>query len=460
MEPYELTLSEARNHIRKGALSPVELVRSLCDRIEQVEPHVLAWVRTSTEQALADAESLEKLLQQGKSLGLLHGLPLGLKDIYYTQGLETSAGSKILEGFIPSYDATVVRRLKGAGAIILGKTVTTEFAYFEPGPTRNPWNLEHTPGGSSSGSAAAVASNMCPATFGTQTAGSILRPAAYCGVVGLKPTYGRVSRHGIVPFAWTLDHPGPMARRVEDVALLLEVVAGRDPLDPSTVSSPVPAYTEAVTASPAGLRVGIPDRYFTEGVDSDVATAYQQALKVLEGLKMPLVAVRLPESFEPGVEAGRLIMHVEGAAFHLDWFRTRPQDYGSKLRALIEAGMMVPGVSYLRAQQIRKTATAAMVELFGEVDLLATPATPTPAPRGLAWTGDPVFNAPFSTFGLPALVVPMGWTPKDLPIGLQLVGRPFDEETILQVGAAYETATGWWKRRPPLEQNTLLTRRT
>ncbi len=460
MEPYELTLSEARDHIRAGTLSPVELIQSLCHRIEQVEPHVLAWVRTCTEQAMADAESLTKLLQQGKSLGPLHGLPIGLKDIYYTQGLETSAGSKILTGFIPPYDATVVRRLKGAGAIILGKTVTTEFAYFEPGPTRNPWNLEHTPGGSSSGSAAAIAANMCPAAFGTQTAGSIIRPAAYCGVVGLKPTYGRVSRHGIVPFAWTLDHPGPMARTVKDVALLLEVVAGPDPLDPRTVSRPVPAYTEALALSPAGLRVGIPDRYFTEGVDSTVATAYQEALQVLEALKMHLVAVRLPQSFEPGVEAGRLVMHVEGAAFHLDWFRTRPHDYSPKLKALIEAGMMVPGVSYLRAQQIRTTATAAMVELFGGVDLLATPATPTPAPHGLAWTGDPVFNAPFSTFGLPALVVPTGWTPADLPVGLQLVGRPLGEETILRVGAAYETATGWWRRRPPLEQTTLLTRRT
>jgi aspartyl-tRNA(Asn)/glutamyl-tRNA(Gln) amidotransferase subunit A len=251
-----------------------------------------------------------------------------------------------------------------------------------------------------------------------------------------------------------------MARTVKDVALLLEVVAGPDPLDPSTVSRPVPAHTETVTASPAGLRVGIPDRYFTEGVDSAVATAYQEALKVLKALKTHLVAVRLPQSFEPGVEAGRLIMHVEGTAFHLDWFRTRPQDYGSKLRALIEAGMMIPGVSYLRAQQVRKTAIQAMVGLFEEIDLLTTPATPTSAPHGLAWTGDPVFNAPFSTFGLPALVVPMGWTPADLPIGLQLVGRPFDEETILRVGAAYETATGWWKRTPPLEQTTLLTRRT
>lgn len=458
MEPYELTLTEARDRIRAGVLSPVELVRSCCDRIEQVEPHVLAWVQTWAEQALADAESLTKLSRDG--MGPLHGLPIGLKDIYFTQGLETAAGSKILEGFIPSYDATVVRRLKGAGAIILGKTVTTEFAYADPGPTRNPWNVEHTPGGSSSGSAAAVAARMCPAAFGTQTAGSILRPAAYCGIVGLKPTYGRVSRHGIVPFAWTLDHPGPLVRRVADAALLLEVVAGPDPLDPSTASRPVPTYTEALARPPAGLRVGIPDRYFTAGVDPAVATAYQEALKVLEALRMSLVAVRLPLSFEAGVEAGRLIMHVEGAAFHLDWFRSRPEDYRPKLRALIEAGMMVPGVSYLRAQQVRRTAIQAMTELFHEVDLLATPVTPTPAPPGLAWTGDPVFNAPFSTFGLPALAVPMGWTPTDLPIGLQMVGRPFEEATLLRVGAAYEAATGWWKRRPPLEQNTLLTRRT
>lgn len=452
-EPYTLTLGEAAELIRRGDLSPVDLTRSVLDRIAAVEPRVQAWARTCAERALAEAAWLEKRLQHGQYLGPLHGIPLGMKDIYYTAGLETSAGSAILAGFVPTEDATVVRRLREAGAILLGKTHTTQFAMADPAPTRNPWNLGHTPGGSSSGSAAAVAADMALGAFGTQTAGSILRPAAYCGVVGLKPTYGRVSRHGIVPLAWTLDHAGPLAKTVHDAALLLEAVAGPDPRDPSAAPIPVPAFGGAVAEGPSGLRVGIPDRYFTERVEGAVAEAYQDALKVLEQVGVRLVDLRLPESFEAGVEAGRLIMHVEGAAVHLDWFRQRPHDYRPKLRALIEAGILVPGVSYLRAQQVRRAAIRDMQAAFTTVDALAAPAAPTPAPPGLGSTGDPVFNAPFSTFGFPALAVPMGFAPSGLPVSLQLAGGPFDEVTILRLGGAYEAATGWRTERPPLEED-------
>lgn len=449
-EPYMLTLSEASNLIRGQKLSPIELTRSVLDRIEEVEPKVLAWARTCPKEAMLEAERLTGLLKEGTYLGPLHGIPIGVKDIYYTKGIETSAGSPILKGFVPSEDATLIRRLKEAGAILLGKTTTTEFAYLDPAQTRNPWNLNHTPGGSSSGSAAAVAADMCLGALGTQTVGSIIRPAAYCGIVGLKPTYGRLSRHGIIPLSWTLDHPGPMAKRVRDAAIILELIAGPDPLDPSILSNPGPSFLDSFDAPLSGLTVGIPDRYFFTAVDTFLMASYQEAIKVLEKLGLRLRDIQLSEDFEAGIEAGRLIMHVEGATFHMDWFRTRAADYSPKLRALIEAGMLIPGVSYLRAQQVRRGAIMAMTTLFKEVDLLATPATPTPAPEGLGWTGDPVFNAPFSTFGFPALTVPMGFAQSGLPMGLQLAGRHFEEAKVLQVGAAYEDATEWWRQRPPL----------
>lgn len=449
-EPYQLTLSEAANLIRTKQLSPVELTRSCLERIEKVEPKVLAWVRITPEEALAEAERLERLLQTGTYLGPLHGIPIGVKDIFYTKGLETEAGTRILKGFVPSFDATVVKRLKEGGAILLGKTTTTEFAYFDPAATRNPWNLDHTPGGSSSGSAAAVAARMCLGALGSQTAGSIIRPAAYCGVVGIKPTYGRVSRFGILPFAWTLDHPGSFAKTVRDGAILLEGMAGPDPLDASTISTPELRLLKVLDVPPLGLTVGIPDRYFPERSDPSVKAAYQEALRVLEGLGIRILEVKLPENFEAGVEAGRLIMHVEGAAAHLDRFKARGVEYSPKLKALIEAGMLVPGVSYLRAQQVRAAAIQAMRGLFRGIDLLATPATPTPAPEGLGSTGDPVFNLPFTTFGFPALTVPMGFTPAGLPLGLQFVGRPFEEVLVFRAGQAYESATAWHTRQPPL----------
>jgi aspartyl-tRNA(Asn)/glutamyl-tRNA(Gln) amidotransferase subunit A len=449
-QPWELTLGEASAMICKGTLSPVELTRSVLDRIAAAEPRVLAWARPLPEQAMADAKRLDWLLRQGTYLGPLHGIPVGIKDIYYTAGVETSGGSKILAGFVPAFDATVVRRLCEGGAILLGKTATTEFACLDPAPTRNPWNPAHTPGGSSSGSAAAVAAGMCPGAFGTQTGGSIVRPAAFCGVVGLKPTYGRVSRHGILALAWSLDHPGPIARTVRDVALLLGAVAGPDPHDPSAAAEPVAPYAEGLEAAPRGLTAGIPDRYFPERSNPAVATCFQEAVRVLEGLGIRIREVRLPELFEPGVEAGRVIMHAEGAAYHRDWFRSRAEEYGPKIRALIEAGLLIPAASYLRAQQLRSAAMAAMRRLFTEVDALITPSAIGPAPEGLSSTGDPVLNTPASTFGLPALGVPMGFAPSGLPLGLQIMGRPFDEATVLRVGAAYEAATPWHTQRPTL----------
>jgi aspartyl-tRNA(Asn)/glutamyl-tRNA(Gln) amidotransferase subunit A len=437
-EPCLLTISEAAELIRLRKLSPIELTRSMLAQIERLEPRILAWARLCPEEAMKDAEKTEALIRSGCHLGPLHGIPIGVKDVYFTSGLETSAGSPILKGFIPNQDAAALRSLRQAGAILLGKTATTEFACFDPAPTRNPYNLTHTPGGSSSGSAAAVAAHMCQGALGTQTSGSIIRPAAYCGIVGLKPTYDLVSRSGIIPLAWSLDHAGPLTKSVADAGLLLSAIAGN-------TSSPQPQKPDGATywwqgqgLPVANCSIGIPDRYFLCGADEPMLNAYSAAIDVLGRLGAKVRQVRLPDMFEAGVAAGRVVMRVEAAAFHWQWFQTRSGEYSPKLRALIEAGTRVPAVAYVRAQQVRRKATEQMCEFFKEVDLLATPATPTAAPAGLDSTGDPVFNAPFTFFGVPSLTIPMATTATGMPQGLQLAAGHFREATLLQLGCAYE----------------------
>jgi aspartyl-tRNA(Asn)/glutamyl-tRNA(Gln) amidotransferase subunit A len=456
-EGWELSLSDAAAAISGGTLTPEALLESTLARIEAVEPQVQAWARLRTQDARREAARLAQLQAKGTILGPLHGIPVGVKDIFNTGGVETACGSKIMAGFVPVEDAPAVARLRAGGAIILGKTHTTEFASFDPSPARNPWAPGHTPGGSSSGSGAALAARMCQGALGSQTSGSIVRPAAFCGVVGLKPTFGRVSRHGVHPLAWTLDHPGPMARTVLDVALLLEAIAGPDIRDPATLSAPAPIrYASLLEQSDAegfavdGLRVGIPDRYFTDGLDPEAEDAYQGALRLLETLGGGLREVHLPHEFEAGMDAHELIFAAEAAAVHLDRYRRRPEDYGAKLRAIIETGLQIPAATYVRAQQVRTLVIRGLRELLADVDAIATPATPGPAPLGLESTGSPVFNRPFSFVGFPSLSVPCGFTEAGLPLGLQLAGRPFDEMTILRLAAAYEEATWWGRRTPPL----------
>lgn len=445
-ELWELTVREAVGAVASRQVSSRELVQAALHRVEQLEPAVRAWARLDADRALAEAGRLDERLSRGERVGPLHGVPVGVKDIVYTQGLETSAGSSILKGFVPRYDATVVARLRAAGAVVLGKTVTTEFAFLDPGPTRNPWNLEHTPGGSSSGSAAAVACGMVPAALGTQTVGSILRPAAYCGVVGLKPTYGRVSRYGIVPLSWTLDHPGPFARSVEDVALLLEVLAGPDGLDPACTPQPVERWTQACRLPASGLKVGVPDRFFPERSVPEVREAYGRALAALESAGAEVREVRLPQEFEAGLVAQRTILAAEAATFHRPWFDRRPEEYGPKLRALLEEGMRIPATEYIRARQVRRACRRAMAVLLEEVDVLATPTTPSPAPRGLESTGDPAFNGPFSFVGFPSVTVPVGLSEDGLPLGVQLAAKPFAETTLLRAAAALEATSPWGRR--------------
>ena len=434
MDAFKLTLSEASASIHSNTVSPTELLESLLQRIEQLERKLEAWVTLDVERAKATAEKYSKEAAEGRLRGTLHGIPIGIKDIFYTAGLKTTAGSKILADFIPSYDATSVAKLKEAGAIILGKTKTTQFAYSDPASTRNPWNIEHTPGGSSSGSAAAVSSGMCPAALGSQTGGSTIRPAAYCGIVGFKPTYGRISRHGVLPLSWSLDHVGILTRTVEDAAVLLEVLAGHDSLDASCSTLPVSSYRRTmVTLSPP--RLGILRGYFYENANDEVKANFEKVVEKLGNSGAEVAEARLPKSFSTVHAAHKILMATEAAAYHNEIFQKRMNDYRPKLRGLIATGLLVSASTYLKAERIRVQFTYDIASGLKEFDCFLMPSTATPAPKGLESTGDMAFNAPWSFCGFPSITVPSGLTKDQLPLGIQLVGRAFDEETLLR--AAY-----------------------
>lgn len=430
-EPYELTAYEAALRVRQRELSPMTLVESLLQRIEALEPKVQAWVTIDRSGALATARQLEQEVHSGRTRGPLHGVPVGIKDIYYTAGLKTTGGSRIYADFVPTYDATPVARLKQAGAIILGKTVTTEFATADPGPTRNPWNLAHTPGGSSSGSAAGVAARMMPVALGSQTGGSIQRPAAYCGVFGLKPTYGRVSRYGVFPVSWCLDHVGPLARTVTDIALVLQVLAGHDPLDPASSHAPVPDYLQAVQRAERPPRLGLVRQFFLERADPEMRAHTEEVAERLARAGAGVEEVKLPDSFSALHAAHRIIMQVEAAAVHAELFRAHADLYRPKLRASIETGSLIPGVYYMQAQRIQRQFRQDLAPLFQHADFLMMPAAPGPAPRDLTTTGDPSFNSPSSFCGFPSLTIPSGLNAASMPLAIQLMGPALAEDRLL-----------------------------
>jgi Asp-tRNA(Asn)/Glu-tRNA(Gln) amidotransferase A subunit family amidase len=433
-EVHELTAYDAAQRIRQRELSPVALVESLLQQIDRLEPKVQAWVTLDRSGALATAQQLEAEAQRGSTRGPLHGVPIGIKDIYWTAGLKTTCGSRIFTDHVPSYDATTVARLKQAGAIILGKTVTTEFATADPGPTRNPWNLDHTPGGSSSGSAAGVAARMVPAAVGSQTGGSIQRPAAYCGVFGLKPTHGRVSNYGVFPVSWCLDHMGPLARTVTDVALILQVLAGHDPLDASSSRTPVPDYVQAVQRADRPPRLGLVRQFYLERADPELRAHTEGVAEQLARAGAAVEEVKLPDGFSTVLSAHRIIMHVEAAAVHAELFRKHAELYRPKLRATLETGALIPAMYYLQAQRIRHQFRQDMAQLFRRVDFLLAPAAPGPAPRDLTTTGDASFNSPSSFSGLPAITIPSGLGAAGLPFAVQFMGPAFAEDRLL--GAA------------------------
>ena len=448
-EPYTLSLGAAAALIRRRELSPVDYATALLARIDALEPALQAWVTLDREGALAAAAERERELERGAEPGLLHGIPLALKDIFYTAGLKTTACSRIYADFAPDYDATCVARLKAAGAVLLGKAVTTEFATSDPSPTRNPWNPEHTPGGSSSGSAVAVAAGMCPGALGSQTGGSTCRPAAYNGIVGLKPTYGRISRYGVVPVSWSLDTVGILTRRVADAALLLQAMAGYDDRDPGSANRPVPDYQGEMENWEGPPRIGLLNKgYFFDRATAEVQRHTAAAAQKLAQAGAVIEERELPASFATAADSQRIVMNVECAAFHEQWFRHRADEYGPRLRANIEMGLLIPAVTYLQAQRLRRQFRRDLTRLAEGVDALLTPATPTPAPRDLTTTGDAAFQAPWTSAGLPTIVIPSGLAGDGLPLGIQLAGPPFAEGRLLAVAEWCETELGV-DLRPP-----------
>ena len=452
------TIRELGARYRKRELSPVEVARALLARIEKLDPALHAFVTLTPDRALADARAAEDALRRGDERPLL-GLPVGHKDIYLTKGIRTTGGSALFADWVPDSDSTVGRRWQDAGTVLLGKLITHEFAFGLqfPGhrfqPARNPWNLEHIPGGSSSGSGAALAAGLLHGATGSDTGGSIRGPAAFCGITGLKPTYGRVSRAGVMTLSWTLDHTGPMARTVEDCAYLLQAIAGHDAADPASSTRPVDDYVGALDGNVRGLRIGVPRNYFFEDADTDNVRAFEDALGTLRKLgadvrDLQIPAFNLSRSF-------MLIMLSEAFAYHEQDLRLHPELYGEMLRERLLTGALVTGPEYVQAQRVRMQICADVAEVMKTVDVLATPTTPKTAPT-FKTMYDPELAfprtnmPPFNLTGQPTLALPCGLSASGLPLSLQLSGRAFEEATVLRLGHAYQRATDWHTRRPPV----------
>jgi aspartyl-tRNA(Asn)/glutamyl-tRNA(Gln) amidotransferase subunit A len=418
----------------------VDLLETCLERIDRHEEKVRAWVFVDRELARQQARARADELSRGQWRGPLHGIPLGIKDIFDVFDWPTAAGSRLWQHSVARSDATVVQRLRQAGAVFVGKTVTTQYASFDPPPTRNPWDLSRTPGGSSSGSAAALACGMCLGALGSQTGGSIHRPASYCGVAGCKPTFGRVSTHGVVPLAHSMDHPGPMARCVRDLALLLQTIAGPDPLDPGCSPLPVPDYV-AQLDSLRPPRLGR-----LRGLFEDRAEPH--TLRLLEGVQERLrsrgaqvVDVALPAAFAEVSQRHRVVMAVESASFHGERLRRHPDDYGPRIRSLLEEGLACSAREYAGCKEHQAQLRRAMGSCLEGADALLMPAAPGPAPDA-ATTGDPVFNSPWSYVGFPTVSFPVGASPDGLPLAIQLAGMPWAEGELLAAAAWCEEAVG------------------
>jgi aspartyl-tRNA(Asn)/glutamyl-tRNA(Gln) amidotransferase subunit A len=428
---HELSATEAVRKLIDREISAVELTRALLEWIDRLDGELHAWATLDPDGALAAAWRSESELMGGRP-GLLEGLPLGVKDIFYTAGLKTSANSPLLADFVPTEDAAAVERLKQAGAVILGKTVTTQFADGDPAQTRNPWNHARTPGGSSSGSAAAVAARMIPGALGTQTAGSVLRPAAYCGIVGLKPTFGRISRRNVLPYAWSLDTMGVLVRTVRDAALLLQALAGHDARDDGSADRPVDDY-RAAADRPAPPRIGFL-RDYAERSQPDVRQHVESLAVQLERAGAQVEEIRFPGDLDLALAAHHVIQTTEGADLHALFHARRPDAYLPRLRAGIEVGHLVPAAAYLRAQRWRRLFRRDVDGLFDQFDLLLLPTASNVAPDP-STTGDLSFQAVFTMLGLPAISLPSGRNHEGLPFGTQLVARAWNETGLLSAAS-------------------------
>ena len=480
-----LTAHELAARYRSGAATPTQAATEHLTRIERLDPQVRAFLTVTAEEALRQAALADARFKAGAPLGPLDGVPVALKDVFCTRGIRTTCGSKILEGFVPAYDATVVARLRAAGAVLLGKLNMDEFAmgsstensgFFT---TRNPWDLARVPGGSSGGASAAVAAELATLTLGTDTGGSIRQPAAFCGVLGMKPTYGRVSRYGLIAFASSLDQVGPFARDVEDAALILQIVAGADPLDSTAVNVPVPDYRAGLDRGVEGMTIGVPAEYFIEGMDPEVERAVREAIAALEKLGARIEPVSLPHS-EYGLaayyviapaEASSNLARYDGVKYGLRaggardviemYSKTRAAGFGAEVKRRVMLGTYALSAGYYdayygQAQKVRTLVRRDFEQAFARVDVIVAPTTPGVAFK-MGEKEDPlqmylndIFTIPVNLAGLPGLSIPAGFTQIGLPIGLQLIGRAFDEATLLRVAHAYQQVTTWHTRRPPV----------
>jgi aspartyl-tRNA(Asn)/glutamyl-tRNA(Gln) amidotransferase subunit A len=461
----ELDITDLAPLLRDRKVSPVEVTDAYLDGIERLNPLLNAYIRVMADEARVAARQAEADIQSDAWRGPLHGVPLGIKDLFDVAGVPNTMGSTILADNVPTADATVVARLKSAGAVVLGKQNLHEFAFGitsenpHYGPVRNPWNTERVPGGSSGGTAAATAAGLCAGGMGSDTGASIRAPASFCGVVGLKPTYGRVSRAGALPLAWSLDHAGPLARSVADCALLLQAIAGADPRDPASSAEPVPDFSAGLLSGVAGLRIGVPRDHFFDVVEPEVDRLVRAAIVALDRLGAHVVEVALPHA-RHSQTAGNVIMATEAAVWHADWLRDRPGDYGEDVLQRISGGQLVSGTEYLRCQQLRTLLQADFARAFEQVDVVLAPTVPLVAPP-IGRTFEPggplnvppraIANrttVPCNLTGMPAISVPCGFA-NDLPVGLQIMGPAFSEPLVLRVAAAYEQAHDWRLRRPP-----------
>jgi aspartyl-tRNA(Asn)/glutamyl-tRNA(Gln) amidotransferase subunit A len=460
----KLTLATAAGLIRRKELSSVELTEAVLGRVARLNDRMRAFITVTADRAMDRARTADRESMEGRTIGPLHGVPVSLKDLYDTKGIPTTAGSKVFASRVPAEDGTVVQKMKEAGAVVIGKANLHEFAYgvttINPhyGTARNPWNPDYISGGSSGGSASAVAMSMGFGSLGSDTGGSIRIPASVCGIVGLKPTYGRCSLHGVVPLSWSMDHPGPMGQTVEDVALLLGVIAGYDPADPFSQNKPVPAYLAALSGNIKGLRIGVPRLYFFDDLAAEVEAAIQAALKTLTRLGANVVDIHLPSApLQRGIWSQ--IASPEAFSYHEKFLEAHGPEYGTDVRSRIEVGRLLLSIDYVRAQRARTLMKEECQKALQSVDVIVVPSLPITPPRidqttvqrgsvkeptGVALTR---CTRHFNVIGFPAISIPCGFTANGLPIGMQIAGRAFDEATVLRAAHAYEQDARWFERR-------------